>query len=83
MITVITSLPSMSKYNWILSCIEKKNADFFLFFLTLPETLFFSVAATTYLSGQKIHYFLEYYFDLFIIFTIPLIGGYFLLKWIF
>ncbi len=45
---------------------------------------FFLVAATIYFFGPKVRYFLERYFNLFtIIFAVLLIGGYFLIKWIF
>jgi len=45
---------------------------------------FYLVAATIYFFGPKVRYFLEHYFNLFtIIFAILLIGGYFLIKWIF
>ncbi len=45
---------------------------------------FFLVAGTIYFFGPKVRYFLEHYFNLFtIIFAIMLIGGYFLIKWIF
>ncbi len=45
---------------------------------------FYLVAATIYFFGPKVRHFLENYFNLFtMLFTILLIGGYFLLKWLF
>ncbi len=44
---------------------------------------FYLVSGSIYLFGPKVKYFLENYFNLFtIIFSILLIGGYFLIKWL-
>ncbi len=61
--------------------------DFFIFIvasIVSRAMRFYLVAAVIYLFGPKVHYFLERYFNLFtILFTILLIGGYFLIKWLF
>ncbi len=45
---------------------------------------FYLVAGTIYFFGPKVRYFLENYFNLFtIVFTLLLIGGYLILKWLF
>ncbi len=61
--------------------------DFFTFVIAsfLSRGLrFYLVSGTIYLFGPRVKYFLDNYFNLFtIIFSILLIGGYFIIKWLF